>query len=259
MISYKIFVIYHDRIEMDYFANADLSHFCFVNVNPANQHRYPELPGLNLFELPRFIPLGKWYTESEVIYNIYKHAELREGLDYIGFIHYDIDFRPVTPDFLETHLGRYELINFQPYSLREDFDQRILMDPDQPDTLRGPGRNCYVPIFEDFNSFYGTQYDYNQFMSAEINLCSCFLIEHQRFLQMMDFAAAIIESKKLDAFDSTHRHRIHGGFMERYYAVWCLLKITDIFSLRLPHEFLQTRRNEPLLQKIKSFLLTWTR
>jgi len=259
MSSYKIFVIYHDGINLDYFANADLSRFCFVNVNPANQHRYPELPGFNLYELPRFIPLGKWWTETEVIYNIYKHPELREGFDYIGFIHYDIDFRPATPDFLETQLGRYELINFQPYTLREDFDQRILMDPRRPNTLQGSGRNCYLTIFEDFNRFYGTQYDYKQFMDKEVNLCSCFLIDHRRFPEMMVFAENIIASGKLNAFDSTHKHRIQGGYMERYYAVWCMLKVSPIFSYRLPHEFVQTVRNKPLIRKIKTYLRSWTR
>jgi len=256
MRSYKIFVIYHDRIDLQYFTNADLANFSFVNVNPANPHRYSELSGFNLYELPGFIPLGKWYTETEVIYNIYKHPELMAGIDYIGFIHYDIDFRPVTRNFLETHLGVYELINFQPHSFRADFAQQILMDPQQPDTLQGPGKNCYVTIFDDFNKFYGSHFDYEQFMGAEINLCSCFLMDLNRFLEMMQFAAGVIESGKLNAFDRTHKYRIQGGFMERYYAVWSLLKISDTLSLPLPHEFLQTRRNQPLLRRIRAFIFS---
>lgn len=256
MRTYKIFVIFHDKIDMSYFANADLDRFCFVNVNPANRHRYPHLPVLNLFELPQFIPLGKWYTESEVIYNVYKHPQLSSGCDFIGFIHYDIDFRPVTQPFLEANLNRYELINFQPLPLQKDFDQRILMDPAQPDTLQGPGKNCYLTILEDFNTFYRTGYSYQQYMGSDINLCSCFLMRQDKFKDMMRFAGSIIESGKLNAFDRQHKHRIQGGFMERYYAVWGLLKVPNALNFPLKHEFVQTRKNQPFLRKLKSFLFS---
>ncbi len=235
MQSYKIFVVFHDKIDLSYFAGADLDHFCFINVNPANKHIHPSLPVINLYELPGFIPLGKWYTESEVIYNVYRNPGLMEGQEYIGFIHYDIDVSPIDDEFLRSHLGRYELINFQPMSLRADFNQRILMDPEQPDTLSGPGKNCYLTIFEDFNQYYGTGYSYESFMDAEINLCSCFLMKADRFLDMMAFASVIIESGKLNAFDSRHKYRIQGGYLERYYAVWSLLTIRDAISCRLKH------------------------
>jgi len=256
MSRYKIFVIFHDKIDLSYFAGANSEHFCFVNVNPANKNVYPGLPVLNLYEMPGFIPLGKWYTESEVIYNVYKNPGLMEGLEYIGFVHYDIDFTPVDGKFLTNHLGRYELINFQPVPFRVDFDQRILMDEKQPDTLQGPGKNCYLTIFDDFNRYYGTDYSCEDFMEAEINLCSCFLLQKDRFLEMMSFTSVIIESGKLNGFDRMHKYRIQGGFMERYYAVWSLLKIRNTFNFRLKHEFVQTLRQQPLLRRAKAFIFS---
>jgi hypothetical protein len=60
----------------------------------------------------------------------------------------------------------------------------------------------------------------------------------------------------LNVFDSQHKHRIQGGLMERYYAVWNLLTIASAFSFPLRHEFVQTRRNQPFLRKVKAFLLS---
>jgi len=257
--SYKIFVIFHNTIDLSYFDPSVLDNIVFVNVNPSNPNRYSNIHLINLYELPGFIPLGKWYTESEVIYNVYRNKELTEGLDYLGFIHYDIDFTPVNEAFIQDIMGKYAVVNFQPNSFQNDFDQHILMDPDQPDVQTGTGINCYVPIFEDFNKFYGTNYNLKDYFSKNINLCSCFLIKMDLFREMMEFASKIIESRKLDAFDTPRKYRIQGGFMERYFGVWSMLKIDGVKDLRLRHDFVQTHIQMPFFRRIKSRLAAFLR
>jgi len=251
MKAYKVFVIFHNEINLKYFDPSVLNNVVFVNVNPFNRNRYPEVNVINLYEIPGFIPLGKWYTESEVIYNIYKSPDLMAGVGYVGFIHYDIDFTPFNETALQSALNGYDLINFQPLRLEDDYGQNILMDPDKPDTLTGEGKNCYLSIFDDFNSFYGTDHNPMSLMKEQINLCSCFLMSRQLFEEMMPFACRIIESGKLDSYDTGHRYRIQGGFMERYYGVWGLLKAGRTLNYPLKHEFVQTIRQLPYIQRLK--------
>lgn len=254
MSGSRIFVIFHDSLNLDYFPSHLLPSLIFVNVNPANPHKYRGIHVLNLYDLPGFIPLGKWYTETEVIYNIYKDPFLLEGMDHVGFIHYDIDFGPVSASSLGEALRSYDLINFQPNSFKGDMEQHILMDPEQPDVLSGEGRNCYLSIFEDFSRYYGTSHEPEQYLGRNINLCSCFLMKKELFYKMMEFAAVIIESRKLDHFDSNRRYRIQGGFMERYYGVWCMIMVPHSLDMKLRHDFVQTHRQMPLLRRIRNGL-----
>jgi hypothetical protein len=257
--SMRIFVIFHNDLNLDYFPSFLLPSLVFVNVNPANPHRYNHVRVLNLYELAGFIPLGKWYTETEVIYNVYKDPSLLEGVDHVGFIHYDLDFGSVREQVLQDAMRVYDLINFQPYPFRFDLDQRILMDPDQPDVRSGDGRNCYLSIFEDFSRHYGKNHNLEQYLDRNINLCSCFLIKRDLFYEMMEFAAAIIESRKLDAYDSNRKYRIQGGFMERYYGVWCMVMVNNSLDMKIKHDFIQTHKQMPLLHRIKNRLASLVR
>ncbi len=253
MIKYKIFVIFHNEINISYYDESILKNLVFVNVNPNNKIEYANINIINLYDIENFISLGKWYTESEVIYNIYKNSDILNGVDYVGFTHYDIDFTPISDNSLQNNFNQADVINLQPYAFREDFDQKILMDIDQPNRLKGKGKNCYLSIFDDFNQYHDSAHSINQYLNnAQINLCSSYIVKKSIFNEMMVFISSIIESGKLDSYDTNHKHRIQGGLLERYYAVWFLLKQTKSLNLKLVHHFIQTKKQESLFNQFKN-------
>ncbi|WP_316796886.1 hypothetical protein [Pedobacter agri] len=253
MLRYKIFVIFHDKIIEEYYDSSVLENLVFINVNPNNKYNYPGLNILNLHDLENFIPLGKWYAESEVIYNIKRNDDLIRELDYIGFIHHDIDFKIMTDSYIQEEISRTQLINLQPYSFQVDFNQKILMDEKFPEKLKGQGNNCYLSIFNDFNRFYDTNYNVKDFLGiGVVNLCACFIIRKNLFDSMMQFIDPIIESHRLDRYDTGRKYRIQGGFMERYYATWFMLKKISGINIKLDHFFYETNKQESKLSKILS-------
>ena len=255
-LSFRIFVIHHRKLNDAYYQASMLDHFTFVNVNTADVPVDARYKTLKLTEFPNFTPLGKWYTESEVMYNLYQNQDLYADVDYVGFIQYDMDAsgidEPIIRNLLRT--SNKDLIFFQPYTFRDDYNQRVLMDPEQPNTLRGEGLNCYETIFADYNAYYNEQHYPSDFSDRVIGLCSAFLMRPILFNQMMAFAASIVESKKLNPFDTNHRYRIQGGLMERYYAAWLLLKGIKFSILNLPHSFDGSHAQMPLYQRVRSML-----
>ena len=249
-LRYRIFVVFHETLFLHYYDESLLEHIVFVNVNPQNKNYYPNLTVINLYEFQHFMPLGKWYTESEVIYNVFKNTDHLEGFDFIGFLHYDIDTTLLTHEKLLASIALYDLIAFDPHLFSQDYQQKILMDDTLPNQLHGEGKNCYLGIFEDVNHFYQTNYEVNDWIDCTIGLCSCFLVKRSIFESMMIFISTIIESKKLDTYDTTHSYRIQGGLLERYYAVWFLLKKIPVCFLKLNHYYAETKRQNTIAKRI---------
>ena len=254
-LSFRIFVIHHRKLNDAYYKASMLKHFTFVNVNTADVPVDARYQTLKLTEFSNFTPLGKWYTESEVMYNLYQNQELYADVDYIGFIQYDMDASgldgPTVRQLLQTE--DRELILFQPYTFGADYNQRVLMDPEQPNTQRGAGRNCYETIFADYNAWYGEHHRTQAYSNQVVGLCSAFLMRRELFNQMMAFASPIIESGKLNSFDTKHKYRIQGGLLERYYAAWMMLQRVKYSVLPLPHSFDGSHAQMGLYQRAKSF------
>jgi hypothetical protein len=237
--SFRIFVVHHCQLNDDYYQASMLDYLTFINVssNPILvNERYKTL---RLTEFRNFKPLGKWYTESEVMYNLYYNQDLYSDVDYIGFIQYDMDSSGIDGQTIQKLLQEEDrdLILFQPFTFRQDYNQKILMDPERPNTLQGEGLNCYETIFADYNAYYKENHQTQNFNEQVIGLCSAFLMRTSLFNEMMEFAVSIVESGKLDRFDTNHQYRIQGGLLERYYAAWLLLKKKHFNTISLPHSF----------------------
>jgi len=250
--KYKIFVIFHDNLNLSYYDSSLIKNFIFVNVRPNNTNAFPkEYNVINLHEFENFIPLGKWYTESEVIYNVYKNKYLYENIDFIGFIQYDIDSSPLTEAIIQQAISENLLVSFEPHLFKDDYNRNFLMDEKKPNTLCGKGVNCYDVMFNDFNQFYQSNNHPTLYFDKTITLCSSFIVKVNLFSEMMDFISLIIESGKLNKFDIKHAYRIQGGFLERYYGVWFLLKNIPFIEKKLIHLYEETHNQMTLFEKIK--------
>lgn len=254
IFKYRIFIIFHDTLNLEYYNESILENFVFVNVRKDNKNLYSGLNIINLHDFKEFIPIGKYYAESEVIYNIFKNLYLINDVEYIGFLHHDIDCSPLTDELIVEMISNNEFISFETHQFTSDYNRRILMDSNKPNVLYGNGINCYDVIFSDFNSFFNTNFSVSNYYKKEyqIMLCSCFLVNKELFLELMKFGCHIIESGKLNIFDTKHKYRIQGGLMERYYATWFMLKNIPFDSFKLQHYFHETEKQNTLLNRIIS-------
>lgn len=252
--KWKIYIVAHNKILDQMFAHDRLfnnDNYAILNVGGTgcieNDEAYVRI---NQYELPNSVVLGKWWAESEGIYNVWRSGIWKE-LDFIGFIHYDKELRLCKRHILPRHNtnitericryleGKEEAhISLETHDMRGDYGQRILADETQPNTLVGDGVNCYDYILKDYNTFFHTSYTIkNLFDREKINLCSCFLIDTKHFDEMMKFWDWIVKSKKLECFDTEHRHRLQGGLAERYFGVYLLFAYPKFLDLSIIHHY----------------------
>lgn len=184
-----------------------------------------------------YIHLGKWWAEAEAIYNIYK-SKIYENYDYVGFMHYDFKLNHngnylITP-LINNAIYTHDFISFFTHTFYQDYSQHIMMDESRPNELTGNGKNCYVNIIDQYNSFFNKNISINDIWKRPINLCSSFLSKKELFEDLMSFISFVIDSKILDKFDTEHKYRIQAGMIERYIAVYTTQ--LDMYDLTLKHE-----------------------
>jgi len=222
-------------------------HYSFLNVSNESVDEGP-LAGCSLIRLPELADyrrLGAHYAESEAVYNVHRNSECLEGLDCVGFIHWDKELKTLTGETnitaqIDSHVsGRPKVhVSFETHRFCDDYGQRILADETQPDAFVGEGRNCYDYILADYNAFFGTSHALSELEGkGTINLCSCFLVDVGTFEKMMAWCADAIETRRLDVFDSGREHRLQGGLLERYYGVFLSLEFDDFLDLTLHHHY----------------------
>lgn len=191
--------------------------------------------------------MGKHWAESEGIYNIWRSGIYKE-LDFIDFLHYDKELRLIKGCGNKTNItkriGKYLCnksrahISFECHSMKMDYEQRIMADVTRPNELMGNGVNCYDYILSDYNEYFHTAYTLKDiFRHKAINLCSCFLIDTNTFDKMMQFFDWIVQSHRLEVFDTEHNYRFQGGIAERYFGIFLLLEYKKYKDLSLVHQY----------------------
>jgi hypothetical protein len=252
-VKWKIYIVGHKKIHEDLtrgdkrFNNHN---YTFLNVGQMEKLENSEKYNcLNQRELPNYISIGKCWAESEGIYNIWRSRSYKE-LRYIGFLHYDIEFR-LTRRFcpwgstnitqrIEKYICRREKahISFATFNTAVDYAQKIMMDPARPNELTGNGINCYDQIMADYNRYFNTNYTMSDFFAHKhINLCSCFLMDVATYDKMMAFFDWLVTSHKLDVYDTAHLNRFQGGMAERYFGVFLLFEYEKMLDLSLVHQY----------------------
>lgn len=251
--KWKIYIVGHKKIypqlvQKDRGFNNE--NYCFLNVGQAekleNSEPYECIQQKNL---DHFMPIGKYWAESEGIYNIWRSGIWKE-LEYVGFLHYDIEFRVDKRFFwgkksnITERIEKYiadknkSHISFATYTPKQDYAQNIMADITRPNELTGDGKNCYEVILEDYNHYFKTSYGLEDFLKRKkLNLCSCFLIDTATFDKMMKFFDWIVQTRKLEVFDTEHQYRFQGGMAERYFGVFLLFEYPKTLDLMLVHQY----------------------
>ncbi len=251
--KWKIYIVGHKKIHDELMK--DDKRFNNLNYTFLNVGQLDKLEGsekynsVNQRDLSGYISLGRSWAESEGIYNIWRSQSYKQ-LEYIGFLHYDIEFR-LTRKFcpggrtnitnrIEKYIrGRQKAhISFATYLTKRDYAQKIIMDPSRPNDVTGDGINCYDQIIADYNLYFKTDYTLKDFFAHKyINLCSCFLIDVTTFDKMMFFFDWLVNSHKLDVYDIEQKHRFQGVMAERYFGVFMLFEYERSLNLSLVHQY----------------------
>jgi hypothetical protein len=271
-MKWRVFVhchnaIFHEMYERD--PGFSPEHYTFLKLG-SHALLYDQTKGyriINEMDFP-FNWDAPHYAELTGMYCVYKNR-LHAGLDYVGFSHYDKEHRLIgsggKPDIskLETDRVRYEVnrepftgptditariqchldsgspvhISLENHAFQKIYDQRVLMDEQQTDTFVGQGVNCIDRILQDYNSHFQTRHTLQDVArDGFLNMCDCFVTPVGLFEKLMAFLTPIIESRRLDIYDTKRRHRLQGGLLERYVAVFFALEKIDKIDLSLIHQ-----------------------
>ena len=288
--NWTVFIMCHNVIWDDLYAHDpgfDGRHYSFMNLG-RQDIKYNSHKGYKIIreqDYPIWLDLPH-YAELTGLYCIYKNR-LHDGLDYIGFSHYDKEHRLIGDGShrnmqelealrLEAEMERRVLpgsrtnltalieaeimrrgdvhISLESHDVQKIYDQRITMDERFPDMIDGDGINCIDRILQDYNDFFGTRYTWENLRKCDyLNMCDCFVTPVRLFEKLMTFLCPIIESGRLDIFDRERKHRLQGNLLERYAAVFFALEPIEKADLSTVHQF--WRKVRPgFLKKILSRL-----
>ncbi|WP_026653822.1 hypothetical protein [Butyrivibrio proteoclasticus] len=251
MKTWMIYIVSHKDLMDEMYSKDSLfskENYTAFNVGAIEKLGYTcGLDEINQKKFSTFKSLGPWWAESEAIYNLWISGEWGK-YDYVGFIHYDIELKLSK----KVCFNRYNIseriqkaisdkdrlhISFESYRFNEMYRQKIMADTSRPNEIVGDGFGCYEYILRDYNEYYKTNYSIKDLRNKSINLCSCFFVDGESFNKMMLFWDWIVNSKKLEAFDTNHKNRFQGGLAERYFGVWLMLEKLENVDFSLVHHY----------------------
>ncbi len=272
MKTWKVFIHCHNVIwdEM-YEHDPDFTseHYCFLKLG-RHDLRVNLKKGYQIIREADF-PIywdAPHYAELTGLYCVYKNR-LHDGLDYVGFSHYDKEHRllhaggSLNIRELEAARVRYDVkrqkchgptaitsriqgiiesplpvhVSLESHDFQKIYNQRVLMDDTKPDAFVGEGVNCMDRILEDYNSFFQTDHTLADVArDGFLTMCDCFITPAGLFDKLMSFISPIIESGKLDIYDTQRVHRLQGGLLERYVAVFFALENITKIDLSTVHQ-----------------------
>lgn len=190
--------------------------------------------------LSGFKSMGKHWAESEFIFALHRTPD-SVSTDWVGFLQYDNTvvsksgqrITDVLSASLDT-MSHDSVVSFAPVDTKYEIDvNHIAMDFTNPQKIRGDPR-CYFPMVADYNRFYGTKHSYQDLLRhPKLPLCSAFLMRREKFGEMMRFCEWVVERNDLNRFDPDRKHRMAGGYMERYYAMWIALSGLTLHTLQI--------------------------
>lgn len=250
MKNWKVYIVTHKNIKPEYYSiDKDFNNDNWGIINVSNNKLsdvslYDNYDIIDMINLPKYTNLGPWYAEMEAIYNIFIN-KIYDKYDYIGFIHHDYQLKSLKDETditnqINNAINIYDIIYFSKCTY--DYNQRILADINQPNTLQGYGFNCYDYIINDYNMFYKKNENIDDWKSnIPKNICSASLYTKEIFEEMMRFFSPIIETGKLNIFDTEHRYRIQGGLFERYISVFLDKLNKPYYDLELNHLYKENK------------------
>lgn len=250
--KWKIYIVTHKEIYSEFYKKDAFFNYDNYDVLNVNTTKDVDIIGAQNFNIisqrkfNKFEPLGANYAESEALWNLWKEG-LHKNLDFIGFIHYDVNIN-FPNKFCKKNLSLTNEINkyikeketahisFQEFNTKEELKIWGNIKNVQP-LKSGKKIGYYEYILKDYNEFFKTNYTNEDFIKKQkINLCSMFLIDTKSFDKMMSFFDFVIKKGRLNSFDISKDFRLPGGLAERYFGVFMLFNYKEDYFIPLLHQ-----------------------
>ena len=232
--------LYPDNYKCDPFYTKE--NYGFIKANPEVKSNYDTSFFKEIIfedELPIYDPhLQKaTYMAPSIIYHAYKN-NFHKDLDYIGFLEYDILLIPEdkSPTIKSVTRHTKDILNANKRVIIFYRHQHVLKTYYEQD-INLSGKNAIVQIFEDYNSFWNTKYDYRAFLNNKVCSQQSFLTDRQTFIEIMKFISFVIENRLAER---PHSFRRPSTLLDRYIAVALMLhSSSEKVSMSLKHSNLK--------------------
>jgi hypothetical protein len=245
-------VIFHERLYVEHYASIDhddiLAHLRFVGVNERYNKTIPkEIPSECVVyekDFPGYDPLLQMcrYYESSVMFHMYRCPHLLEGVEYVGFCQYDMNFPRECMNQIKAIDNSYENTVMATAAI----DPRYLFN--------GPlTAENWQSIIDYFNVYHNTNYTIDNVMSRPIVLFHSFGMHVKKFMKMMAWInSAQPLMLRLLQFDKTHLC----GTIERLYGIYITLHhLKGTFDRIIMFEGMEHLNDKKFQDPAKSFLL----
>jgi len=244
--DYKIYCLYHNKVYPKYYGD-QIDRVTFVKMDKES-YVFPAKNHIYLAKEKWFCPIGKEWAEYEFYYSLYKGylAGQVELPEYLGFIHYDMEFRSkekkysgmTVIDFIEElikkgKLNRAILVSFNPESFISIYKQNLNIFYTSGE--RAVYQNCIDFFISHYNHLEKRSLKKKDLDDKNISICGSFFIHRSVFLKMMGFLSKIIESHILEGYNKNKRTQ--GTFAERYVAIFLEELRLDKIEFPLHHYF----------------------
>ncbi len=240
-MNWKTYVMFHKVLKEENYTCDPSFNFDNYEFIRANNLSLEYNPGFftnitNEFDFEFYDPrLQKAnYFAPTVIYHAYKN-NLHKDLDYIGFIEYDIPL--VLPDCFEGN----SLTDYTKSILKQN--QRVIVAYryahsfehlyNRSNLILG-GKNAVEQIFEDYNNFWGTKHEPQDFLEQNLVTQQSFIADRETFDKIMQFISYFIEQRLAERPNSWS---LPATILERCFGIAILLeKEATFIPLNLKHD-----------------------
>lgn len=245
-------VIFHERIYAEHYntlAKDDFEMLRFVGVNECYEKTIPaEIPQECIVyekDYPGYSPLYQMnrYYESSVMFHLYKHPKLLDGIEFLGFCQYDMNFSK----------RAFQQIQSIP---REHYDTMIvcqsLLNPQylfsNPLTVEE-----WRQIVAHFNEYHKTSFTLENILEHPIVLFHSYGMSKRNFLTMMQWIDAV-QPLMLRCLKFDKRHVC--GTIERLYGIYITFHILmGTIRQRIVLEGMEHLNEKKFQDPSKSFLV----
>jgi len=208
-------VIFHERLYAEHYNELSLDdmkkHIRFVGVNELYAKTIPEsLPReIIVYEkdFPGYNPLLQMnrYYESSVMFHLFRHPELLQGVDFVGFCQYDMNFPKTSMDQIKA-IRNYDTT----LVCQSESNPNLIFS--NPYTIQD-----WEKVVAHFNSSHATNFTLQDLGRFPMVLYHSYGMSKKNFLTMMKWIESVQPLMlSLLKFDKKHLC----GTIERFYGVY---------------------------------------
>lgn len=187
MTSLRIYNVWHNKLFSELYDGVsadDMAHVVMFGVNERYTKEYDKSQSWNVqfeWDLDLYNPnlQQHGYCQTTAMYHVYKN-DLYNGLDYIGFMQYDMRIKPSAISWLKSQISDVSgivIFHAETICVSDAFHQAQNFDA----------------VLECYNTHFNTNVTYAEIASFAMPVVHTFVIPVDMFKRMMEWISMIVE------------------------------------------------------------------